>query len=346
MERGPYYRSSVRSRGSSNSRYSSNSDVDTKTKMKDCCRKTVAFMCSQVGVIGLIVGYTLIGALCFMKIELAGPDTNYYKGQALKKECSQKMWLVASFHNVFNKTAFVSDSNKVLEDYQKQLVILIKNNYTGRKLKSLWTFPAALMFSLSAITMIGYGDIAPKTVWGKICTVVYTVFGIPLYVLYFLNVGKGLAGVFKWIYVWFVRCSSPQDENQPSKRILVPSTACLWVISGYILFGTVMFAQWEKWSFLDSSYFCITSLCKLGFGDLVPGNLSSKTGSQLRLVMNYFYMFFGQGLVAMCYHLMSEEVRIKMKEMSEDFHQCLRDTQEKLNSCFRRKRTEESMYYL
>ena len=39
----------------------------------------------------------------------------------------------------------------------------------------------------------------------------------------------------------------------------------------YLLIGTIMFAEWEQWNYLDSLYFCFTSLTKIGFGDFVPG---------------------------------------------------------------------------
>ena len=66
----------------------------------------------------------------------------------------------------------------------------------------------------------------------------------------------------------------------------------------YITIGTVMFAEWEGtekricyvtfpstkmcvtliiplylkgWNYVDSVYFCVTSLAKIGFGDFVPG---------------------------------------------------------------------------
>ena len=39
----------------------------------------------------------------------------------------------------------------------------------------------------------------------------------------------------------------------------------------YITIGTVMFAEWEGWNYIDSVYFCVTSLAKIGFGDFVPG---------------------------------------------------------------------------
>ena len=46
---------------------------------------------------------------------------------------------------------------------------------------------------------------------------------------------------------------------------MVPSTACVWVMVVYLLVGTIMFAEWEGWNYLDSLYFCVTSLCKVWY---------------------------------------------------------------------------------
>ena len=51
---------------------------------------------------------------------------------------------------------------------------------------------------VSAIS--GYGHIAPSTVLGKLFTMVYTVIGIPLFMLYVASIGDILARVFKWTY--------------------------------------------------------------------------------------------------------------------------------------------------
>ena len=45
--------------------------------------------------------------------------------------------------------------------------------------------------------------------------------------------------------------------------VLIPSTACIWVMLFYISMGTIMFAEWEQWDYLDSAYFCVTSLLKV-----------------------------------------------------------------------------------
>ena len=110
----------------------------------------------------------------------------------------------------------------------------------------------------------------------------------------------------------------------------------------YLIAGTVMFAEWEGWNYLDSLYFCFTSLAKIGFGDLVAGasihladadgadfrgsnasSTSTTTASpladsnngstdQVKLVTNFVYLLVGMGMVAMCYYLLKEEVLVRV----------------------------------
>lgn len=203
--------------------------------------------------------------------------------------------------------------------------------YDGRTNQERWTFPSALMFSLSVFTMIGFGHLVPRTQWGKIATMLYAVVGIPVYVLYFMNMGQVLASCFKWFYCKLVTCAvdarnkeagnsvkgavssggtapapsaasntanqhhkaSDQmltsaaalvDDGIDSGLIIVPSTACLWVWLTYLATGTIMFAEWEGWDYLDACYFCVTSLCKIGMGDFVPGANALAAGNQTKLV--------------------------------------------------------------
>lgn len=342
MERGGRsiqpYRGSLRSRDSSSTRSS-----DPKERVKDCCRKLVAFMCTQVGVGGLVVGYTIVGAFGFMYIETMSENKEILLVQQTRNTCVQSLWPIAEKYNILNKTQLRIEVDEELLKFQDTLVQSIKRGYNGVSVFSMWTFPAALMFSLSIITMIGYGNLVPRTQIGKGVTVLYAVFGIPLYILYFMNMGKILAQTFKWLYTWLYKCTSDprngsnhsDDELEPPKKIIVPSTACLWVIGGYVLTGTIMFAEWERWDYLDSTYFCVTSLCKIGMGDFVPGaNIKdSASGNQTKLVINYLYLLLGLGLVAMCYNLMREEVKVKVQELKEDLGQCLEDVRVRAIAC-------------
>ncbi|XP_066992812.2 two pore potassium channel protein sup-9 [Anabrus simplex] len=339
-------RSSVRSRGSS-----STSASDPREKVKDCCRKLVAFMCTQVGVGGLVVGYAIVGAVGFRWIETLPDNPLYGRKQlveSLRGNCAAELWELIDAENTFNETAWRNEADRVLQKFQTSMAEIIKLGYDGLTPDELWSFPAALMFCLSVFTMIGYGNMVPRTPWGKGITVVYAVFGIPLYVLYFMNMGEVLATTFRWLYTRLYECTREPPPEQdaesnlpphPAPRIIVPSTACLWVIGGYVLTGTIMFAEWEGWNYLNSSYFCVTSLCKIGIGDFVPGaNISdSRSGSQTKLVINFIYLLLGMGLVAMCYNLMREEVRVKMRELREELSQCLEDVRARSIACYTRR---------
>lgn len=326
-------RNSIRSRESS-----STSESNPREKIKDCCRKLVAFMCTQVGVGGLVVGYAIVGAFGFISIEVVEDNKQNKIVRDLTDTAAERLWELTATQNIFNETLWKRETGRVLLDFQRSLTDAIKMGYDGRTSEETWSFPAALMFCLSIFTMIGYGNMTPKTPLGKGLTVVYAVFGIPLYVLYFMNMGKILATTFRWLYTRLYECSVErkyitQDSNlppQPTPRVIVPSTACLWVIGGYVLTGTIMFAEWEKWNYLDSVYFCMTSLCKIGIGDFVPGqNISdSREGNQTKLVINFVYLLLGMGLIAMCYNLMREEIRVRAREIKADMKQCFDDVQQ------------------
>ncbi|XP_030756208.1 TWiK family of potassium channels protein 12 [Sitophilus oryzae] len=312
--------------------------------LKDCCKKIVAFMCTQVGVGALLIGYTVIGAVVFTHLERRGNNTETIDVEAFRNSTVKKLFLVVMKNNILDRSGFNQDMNKVLKVHQDQVSQIFKHGYDERPVEEIWTFPAALMFCLSIITMVGYGNMVPKTFEGKILTMVYAIFGLPLYILYFRNMGTIFAGCFKWTYRRLYECSTEKDENR--KKIIVPSTACLWVIFAYILTGAIMFSEWEHWDFLDSTYFCVTSLCKIGFGDLVPGAdvNASNHGNQTKIVINFLYMLLGLGLIAMCYNLMREEIRVKLKEMNEDFNQCLEDTKIRFLACCKRCRKRDLEY--
>lgn len=324
-------RSSLRSRDSS----STSTGVDPRERIKDCCRTLVAFMCTQVGVGGLVVGYAIVGAFGFIMIESQIDSTaTVCVRKNIRQEYANELWFSTASNqsvNVFNQTAFHVVSNSILKRYQENFTEDVKKKLNCNDKPDLWSFPAALMFCLSVFTMIGYGSLVPKTQWGKGATVIYAVLGIPLYVLYFLNMGKVLAQTFRWLYTQLHECTG---QRKPGQRVIVPSTACLWVIFGYIIAGSIMFAEWEKWDYLDSTYFCVTSLCKIGMGDLVPGwNSSSEKDSQTKLIINFVYLLLGMGLIAMCYNLMKEDVYVKARELKEQLNQAMDAVHYKLMKC-------------
>lgn len=338
-------RSSVPSRGSSTSTNAS----DPREKLQDCCRKLIAFMCTQVGVGGLIVCYAILGAFTFSYIEGTSkevPELNVVNGS--RYSCALKLWELTTTLNIFNKSAWTEGANNIIQDFQRTVAEAVKKGYDTSNVDDRWSFTASLMFSLSVFTMIGYGNMVPRTSWGRLVTVIYAVFGIPLYALYFMNMGKALAQVFRWVYTRVYTCKVNGREKRGDNNIyhsapktVVPSTACIWVIVAYIASGALMFSSWEGWTYLDSTYFCVTSLCKIGFGDFVPGinNVEAKIGNQTKLIINFVYILLGMGLMAMCYNLMRELVHIKMRKFKDYISICFELIRLRAIDCYRRRRS-------
>ncbi|XP_064087713.1 TWiK family of potassium channels protein 7-like isoform X1 [Macrobrachium nipponense] len=322
-----------------------------KTILKDACRRLIAFLFTQVGVCGLVVAYNILGAFAFRVIEgEMGDPRPEETAKELREQMVHRLWNVTLRLNVLEETQWREEVVVALQEYQEFVVPLIKTKgYRGVYPKETWSFSAALMYSLSVYTTIGYGNLAPRTELGKITTILYAIVGMPLMLLYMSNVGEILANIFKFIYFRACRCdigslgyyrtasgtirpvtvsqnvrmngqaggASKGQSDESSPRRTIPITWCLLVIAIYVGIGGLIFAQWERWSVLDACYFSYISLSTIGFGDLVPGktvegeNDDQEVESQQ--IICTVYLLVGSALVAMCFNLMQEETIENLK---------------------------------
>lgn len=69
----------------------------------------------------------------------------------------------------------------------------------------------------------GYGNLAPKTPEGKIVTMVYALFGVPLMLLCISNLGSLLAGTFQFAYSH--SCCSSKKKPGEDKKLVVYHTS-------------------------------------------------------------------------------------------------------------------------
>ena len=71
-----------------------------------------------------------------------------------------------------------------------------------------------------SLCVIGYGNIAPKTFWGRLVCIAYAVLGIPLMLLCLANLGEVMANIFRFVYARICCCgfcrSRLQLRNTPS----------------------------------------------------------------------------------------------------------------------------------
>ncbi|KAI4487833.1 hypothetical protein M0802_011793 [Mischocyttarus mexicanus] len=70
-------------------------------------------------------------------------------------------------------------------------------------------------------------------------------------------------------------------------------------------------------------------------GDFIPGWMldESTESSHTKLVINFVYLLFGMGLIAMCYNLMKEDVYVKAKELKEQLDHAMDAVHRQMITC-------------
>ncbi|XP_073948716.1 potassium two pore domain channel sandman isoform X2 [Choristoneura fumiferana] len=176
------------------------------SRVRDFLRNLLAFLFSNVGVVVLVVAYTIAGAFMFQAIEGASEMERVHNMTLERDKTAQCLWRYALELNVFNNSGLKHRISLKMQDYQSKVVVAVRRGWGGTRTSQQWSFSSAFLYSLTVITTIGYGHLSPRTSWGKIATILYTLLGMPLFLLYLANVGELLARWFKCIYALVCLC--------------------------------------------------------------------------------------------------------------------------------------------
>ncbi|CAF3924950.1 unnamed protein product [Rotaria sordida] len=174
-----------------------------------------------------------------------------------------------------------------------------------------WTFSTAMLYSATVITTVGYGNITPKSILGKLTTCLYAVIGIPIMIMYLTNTGDLLA-------FFFIKRQKKQRQQQESKisfeienRTIqhhVPITATIGVLTLYIVAGAILFSHWEGWSYIDAAYFSFITFTTIGLGDFVPGKGTLTDNKNGKSILCALYLLYGLVLTTMCFKLVQDDL--------------------------------------
>ncbi|XP_012153380.2 uncharacterized protein LOC100881627 isoform X1 [Megachile rotundata] len=149
----------------------------------------------------LVIIYCGLGAFVFRFTE--GAFETFYKCgvKRVKRDFLDSLWNYS--HNM-REDDWKSMARRKLMEFEEQLHTAHEagmHSYSGQR---SWSFLNAVVYCLTVITTIGYGHISPSTNTGRAITIVYAIFGIPMFLIILADFGKLFTRGIKFLWA-FVR---------------------------------------------------------------------------------------------------------------------------------------------
>ncbi|CAF1141115.1 unnamed protein product [Adineta steineri] len=323
---------------------------------KDFCRFLIQFLFSQLGLIILVFIYIMMGGLLFYTIE---SKYELRKNEQIKIKhlhhihnirhivTEEFNWMLnASFElryalwrGMLSRLDAYDDTLWHVKVQSERFDRLIDNELahmqadeekladkqdapSDASYNQKWTFSTAMLYSATLITTVGFGNIAPKSMSGKLITCLYAMIGIPIMIVYLTNTSNILVFIFiryySMIYNFIHRIKRRWRRRRQSKLSVeienetvqhnVPIIVAFGVLVLYIVAGGILFSYWEGWSYVDGAYFSFITFTTIGLGDLVPGKGTLTENKNGKSILCALYLLFGLAFTAMCFKLMQEDL--------------------------------------
>ncbi|XP_003489462.1 TWiK family of potassium channels protein 7-like [Bombus vosnesenskii] len=137
----------------------------------------------------------------------------------------ENIWIITESLNILYRENWTRLAAQEIARFQDQLVKRItedmmatqnagtyvgsstSDTVTERRIPEYeWNFAKAFLYSLTVLTTIGCGSIAPKSTWGKIATTGYASLGIPLTLVYLSSAGGLLSRCARGVFTRALCC--------------------------------------------------------------------------------------------------------------------------------------------
>lgn len=151
-------------------------DVNETSKSRECLKKTSKFLFSHIGLVGLVVVYAVAGGFLFQLLETRQERINCQEKVAEQQtEITRMKQLIVHYvennatptdsrptYDIDNTTIAFEKIHQMLLDYR---TFVIRSSAKFRmynddcSIINKWTFPNSLLFAITIITTIGYGNV-------------------------------------------------------------------------------------------------------------------------------------------------------------------------------------------
>ncbi|CAF2057795.1 unnamed protein product [Rotaria magnacalcarata] len=187
------------------------------TKSQQCLRKTAKFLFSHIALVGLVAVCAVTGGFIFQLFEEREEQLMCQKAQG--QQIAEINKLKQQFVNYIqqnttlsinwlsegkdNATVALEKIGSMLYGYRDFVIQAASQQLFFRDdclITVDWTYPNALLFAITILTTIGYGNITPLTWEGQLCCISYGTVSIPIFLLCLANISGVLGEMFRFLY--------------------------------------------------------------------------------------------------------------------------------------------------
>ncbi|XP_068970541.1 open rectifier potassium channel protein 1 [Bombus flavifrons] len=198
-------------------------------------------------------------------------------------------------------------------------------NYTDNETDPLkWDFYNSFYFAYTVVSTIGYGNLAPTNMLGRILMIFYGLIGIPMNGILLTQLGEFFGHVFVKAHQKYK--SYKRDHNDYYTRKLtkfetgkvgLAAQIFAHLMPGFVMFiffPAFVFSHYEGWSYDEAVYYAFVTLTTIGFGDYVAGQDNSKGSGFFFMLYKTFlicWISFGLGYTVMIMTFIARGMRSK-----------------------------------
>ncbi|PAV81690.1 hypothetical protein WR25_04723 [Diploscapter pachys] len=328
-----------------------------------------------------LILYSYLGALMFVHLE--GSNEAFHLRTRNTHQVRNSVAAKKNLVDAIQKLYFNDKNNSLFYETQIRRAIDQYDILMGQKpslLRKRWDIWTGLYYVGTIYTTIGYGDVHAVTYHGRIFTMLYAVFGIPLLITVLNDWGTLFFRIVDFIWrkgvvpfcstFWtkmMVRqtkrrgsseeeivsveeapLASDNNPDDPANIVHVPLVVVVLVLILWFFLSTLIFSHLQNWTFFESFYFFFISMTTIGFGDIAPSHRIA--------VLNFVPILIGLSVVSMSINVIQSQLEVLfskiVKRIDKDFKDKIATMDERRQSSIgvtedlkieRRKKSQEEL---
>ncbi|XP_053974602.1 open rectifier potassium channel protein 1 isoform X1 [Hylaeus volcanicus] len=265
----------------------------------------------------LFLTYLLLGASIFYHIE------SRLEIERVEKAKQERIEINALLHTHYMPSS-IHDHDEILDKLTKYCGKSVYNYSEGETDPLKWDFYNSFYFAYTVASTIGYGNLAPTNMLGRILMIFYGLVGIPINGILLAQLGEFFGSVFVKAHQKYKAYKHGRNDYHPRKlttfetgKLGLAAQIFVYLMPGFIMFiffPAFLFSHYEGWSYDEAVYYAFVTLTTIGFGDYVAGQDNSKGSGVFFILYKTFlicWISFGLGYIVMIMTFIARGMRSK-----------------------------------